>query len=84
VSTHTRDGGRVQRRVVDYEYVAHHGPEQDPGLLVVRGVPSEGCARCDEYWFDETVGFALSELLTTHEPQPGRVKVIDWVGTDAA
>ena len=62
MSRHTHDDGALLRRTVDDEYVLHHEHEE-PGLLVVRGVPAEACATCDEYWFDEDTGFALSRVL---------------------
>jgi YgiT-type zinc finger domain-containing protein len=80
VTRHTHDDGELTRRAVDYEYVHHH-ERAEPGLLVVRGVPAEVCALCDEYWFDEDTGFALSRVLEEHAPASGRV---DWVEVQAA
>ena len=83
MSRHTHDDGELIRRMVDYDYVHHHEGEQ-PGLLVVRGVPAEVCAVCDEYWFDEDIGFALSQVLEDHTPASGRVVTVDWVEVQAA
>ena len=83
MSRHTRDDGELIRRTVDYEYVHHHDGDQ-PGLLVVRGVPAEVCAVCDEYWFEEDIGFALSRVLEEHSPASGRVVTVNWVEVQAA
>ena len=83
MSRHTHDDGALSRRRVDYEYVLHH-EHAEPGLLVVRGVPAEACATCDEYWFDEDTGFALSRVLEEHAPAAGRVVTVDWVEVQAA
>ena len=55
----------------------------DDGALV-RGVPAEACATCDEYWFDEDTGSALSRVLEEHSPAAGRVVTVDWVEVQAA
>jgi hypothetical protein len=39
---------------------------------VVRGVPAEACVTCDEDWFDEETGFALSRILEEHAPAAAR------------
>ena len=52
--------------------------------LVVRGVPADACVTCDEYWFDEDTGFALSRILEENEPAAGRVVTVDWVEVPAA
>ncbi|MFN2556549.1 MAG: YgiT-type zinc finger protein [Nitriliruptorales bacterium] len=83
MTRHLHDRGELVRRSVDYEYVQHH-EGADPGLLVVRGVPADACLACDEYWFDEETGFALSRVLAAHAPGPGQVVTIDWVSTQAA
>jgi YgiT-type zinc finger domain-containing protein len=83
VSRHTHDGGELTRRTVDYEYVRHHEGRQ-PGLLVVRGVPADACVTCDEFWFDDDTGFALSRILEEHAPASGRVVTVDWVEVQAA
>ena len=83
MSRHTHDDGALIRRTVDYEYVLHH-EHAEPGLLVVRGVPAEACATCDEYWFDEDTGFSLSRVLEEHAPAAGRVVTVDWVEVQAA
>jgi hypothetical protein len=83
MSRHRHDGGRLVRRTVDYEYVAHHDADQ-PGLLVVTGVPADVCELCDEHWFPEEDGFELTRLLGEHEPGPGQIHTIDWLGSRAA
>ncbi len=80
---HTREHGQLVRSSVDYDYVVHH-QNDEPGLLVVTDVPAHVCQVCDEYWFDESVGFALSRLLQQHQPSPGEVRTISWIEADAA
>ena len=83
MTRHTHDDGQLVTRSVDYDYVVHRD-EDEPGLLVVTGVPAQVCQLCDEYWFDESIGFALSRLLQQHEPGPGEVRTLSWVEADAA
>lgn len=83
MTRHSHDDGQLVASSVDYDYVVHHD-EGDPGLLVVTDVPAEVCQVCDEYWFDESVGFALSQLIQRHAPAPGQVLTISWVEADAA
>lgn len=83
MTRHRHDDGELVSQHVDYDYVVHHD-DGDPGLLVVQGVPALVCPACDEYWFDETVGFALSELLQEHAPGAGEVRTIPWAQADAA
>jgi len=83
VTRHTHDDGQLVVNSVDYDYVVHHA-DDEPGLLVVMDVPAQVCQACDEYWFDEPVGFALSQLLQQHEPGPGEVRTISWIEADAA
>jgi hypothetical protein len=80
---HAHDGGRLVNRPVDYDYVVHH-QRADAGLLTVAGVPAAVCDLCDEYWFDDAVGFALSRLLTEHRPDPGEIRSIQWPHAHAA
>lgn len=80
---HRHDGGHIVRRTVDHEYVHHH-TGAEPGLLVVRGVPADVCRSCDDYWFDESTGFALSDLLADHTPAPGEVLTLAWIEANAA
>jgi hypothetical protein len=83
MTRHRHDDGELVSRHVDYDYVVHH-EDGDPGLLVVQGVPASACLACDEYWFDEAVGFALSKLLQEHSPGSGEVLTISWAKADAA
>jgi hypothetical protein len=83
MTRHTHDDGELIERRVDHDHVVHH-PNAEPGLLVVRGVPALVCDACDEHWFDENVGFALSRLMQQHEPGPGEVRTIEWLEADAA
>lgn len=83
MSRHAHDNGQLVERPVVYDHVVHHA-DDDPGLLVVTGVPASVCEVCDEYWFDEAVGFDLSRLLQEHEPGPGEVHTIGWVEAHAA
>lgn len=75
--------GQLVDGPIDYDYVVHRG-DDEPGLLVVKAVPAQVCRVCDEYWFDEPVGFALSRLLQQHEPGPGEVRTVSWIEADAA
>ncbi len=68
---------------VDYDYVVRHDGDE-PGLLVVTDVPAQICQICDEYWFDESVGFTLSQLLQQHEPGPGEARTVSWIEANAA
>ena len=83
MTRHSHDDGRLVAGSVDYDYVVHHSGD-DPGLLVVTNVPAQVCPVCDEYWFEESVGFALSELLQHHAPDAGQMHTISWVAADAA
>lgn len=83
MTCHTHDDGQLADRTVDYDYVVHH-EDADPGLLVVKDVPAQVCLACDEYWFDDTIGFELSRLLQDHRPEPGEVRTIAWPRADAA
>lgn len=83
MARHSHDDGQLVSRPVDYDYVVHH-EDGEPGLLVVTDVPAEACLVCDEYWFDETVGFALSRLLQRHRPASGEMRTVSWVEADAA
>lgn len=83
MTRHRHDDGQLVASSVDYDYVVHHD-EGGPGLLVVTDVPAEVCPVCDEYWFDDSVGFALSQLIQRHSPAPGQVLTISWVEADAA
>lgn len=83
MTRHDHDDGHLVDRSVDYDYVVHH-PEAEPGLLVVTGVPAAVCDVCDEYWFDDAIGFELSRLLKDHEPGAGEVRTIGWVEARAA
>jgi hypothetical protein len=83
MTRHTHDDGQRVERRVDHDYVVHHA-DDEPGLLVVTGVPAAVCDVCDEYWFDDSVGFALSRLLQQHEPGPGDIRTIEWVRAHAA
>lgn len=83
MTRHSHDDGRLVSGAVDYDYVVHHD-EGEPGLLVVTGVPAAICQVCDEYWFDDSVGFALSQLLQRQSPSPGQVRTISWLEADAA
>jgi hypothetical protein len=47
-------------------------------------VPASVCDVCDEYWFDEEVGFTLARLLEEDEPAPGEIRRIDWSPAQAA
>jgi hypothetical protein len=53
--------------------------DDEPGLLVVTGVLASACDICEEYWFDDSVGFGLSRLLHEHEPAPGELRTIEWL-----
>ncbi len=83
MTKHQHDDGDLVRRTVDYEYVQHH-EDAKPGLLVVHGVPADVCLACDEYWFDEETGFALTRVLAERAPGPGEVVTIDWGEAAAA
>lgn len=83
MTRHTHDDGQLVASSVDYDYVVHH-EDDEPGLLVVTDVPAQVCQVCDEYWFDESVGFALSQLLQQHEPGPGEVRTVSWIDANAA
>jgi hypothetical protein len=83
VTRHTHDDGEMVERRVDHDYVVHH-PDAEPGLLVVTRVPALVCDVCDEHWFDEHVGFALSRLLQQPEPGPGEIRTIEWLEAHAA
>jgi YgiT-type zinc finger domain-containing protein len=83
MTRHTHDDGQLVAGSVDYDYVVHH-EDDEPGLLVVKDVPAQVCQVCDEYWFDDAVGFGLSRLLQQHEPRPGQVRTISWFEADAA
>lgn len=84
MTRHSHDNGKlIEQRPVDYDYVVHH-VDTEPGLLVVTGVPASVCDVCDEYWFDDTVGFELSRLLQQHEPGSGQVRTIAWPKAHAA
>jgi hypothetical protein len=83
MTRHTHDDGQLAPRHVDYDFVVHHS-DDEPGLLVVTGVPAFACDICDEYWFDDSVGFGLSRLLHEHEPAPGEIRTIEWLRSNAA
>lgn len=83
MTRHRHDDGELVRRSVDYDYVEHH-QDAEPGLLVVTGVPADVCPACDEHWFDDETGFALSELIRENRPSPGEVRTVSWVGVHAA
>lgn len=83
MTRHTHDNGQVVERPIDYDYVVHHA-DAEPGLLVITGVPARVCPLCDEYWFDDTVGFELARLVQESEPDPGEVRTIGWVEAHAA
>jgi hypothetical protein len=83
MTRHSHDNGHLVERAVDYDYVVHHA-DGEPGLLVVTGVPASVCDLCDEYWFDDAVGFELSRFLEESEPGPGEVRTIGWVEAHAA
>lgn len=79
---HRHDESEPGRRPVDVDYVDHHD-DVAPGLLVVTGVPADVCLACDEYWFDEATGLALTDLIRDHRPAAGEVRTITWVNTHA-
>ena len=83
MTRHTHDEVQLAQRHVDYDFVVHHS-DDEPGLLVVSGVPASVCELCDEYWFDDAVGFALSRRLQDDEPAPGEVRTIEWLQSNAA
>jgi YgiT-type zinc finger domain-containing protein len=83
MTRHTHDQGELVERHVDHDYVVHHRGDE-PGLLVVTGVPASVCDVCDEHWFDDVVGFALSRLLQEHEPGPGEIRTVEWARSYAA
>jgi hypothetical protein len=83
MAVHTHDGGRLVNRPVDHDHVFHH-QDDEAGLLTVTGVPAAVCDLCDEYWFDDAVGFALSRLLLEHRPGPGEIRSIRWPQAHAA
>jgi hypothetical protein len=83
MSRHVHDGGEVVSTTIDYDFVEHYDSDE-PGLLVVRGVPALTCRLCDEHWFNEDVGFDLVGLLVRHAPGPGEISTIDWLGNEAA
>ena len=82
MTRHTHDDGQLVSRTVDYDYVVHHGDE--PGLLVVTGVPAQVCLACDEHWFEDSIGFELARLLDEHRPEPGEIRTIAWSRANAA
>ena len=83
MTRHMHDEGQLAERRVDHDYVVHHA-DGEPGLLVVTRVPALVCDVCDEHWFDDTVGFALSRLLRENEPGPGEIRTIEWFEAHAA
>jgi hypothetical protein len=83
MTRHSHDDGELREGSVDYDHVVHRRNGM-ASLLVVTGVPASVCDVCDEYWFDEEVGFALARLLEEHEPAPGEVRRIDWSPAHAA
>jgi hypothetical protein len=83
MTRHVHDDGQLVAGSVDYDYVEHHRGDE-PGLLVVRGVPAELCAACDEFWFSDSVGFRLARLIEEHRPAPCQVATIDWIDANAA
>lgn len=83
MTLHTHDGGKLVNRRVDYDHVVHH-PDGEAGLLTVTGVPAAVCDLCNEYWFDDAVGFALARLVGEHQPGPGEIRAIEWLQAHAA
>jgi hypothetical protein len=82
MAVHKHDGGRLVDRPVDHDHVVHH-QDGEAGLLTVTGVPAAVCDLCDEYWFDEEVGFALARLLREQRPGSGEIRSIDWLQAHA-
>jgi YgiT-type zinc finger domain-containing protein len=83
MTRHSHDDGRLAEGIVDYDYVVHR-EDGTASLLVVGGVPASICDVCDEYWFDEEVGFALVRLLEERTLEPGEVRRIEWSPAHAA
>lgn len=83
MTRHSHDEGRLVEDLVTYDHVVHHD-DGTASLLVVTGVPASVCDVCDEYWFDEDVGFALARLLQDQTLEPSEVRRIDWSPAHAA
>jgi hypothetical protein len=83
MTRHTHDEGQLVDGTVDYDYVVHDD-DAEPGLLVVKDVPARVCQACDEYWFEDAIGFKLSRILRDNRPEPGEVRTVAWPRADAA
>ena len=77
MTRHAHDDGRLAEGLVEYDHVVHHD-DGTASLLVVAGVPASVCDVCDEYWFDQEVGFALARLLEEQALGPGEIRRIEW------
>lgn len=82
MTRHTHDDGQVVSRTIDYDHVVHH--DDEPGLLVVSGVPAQVRLASDEYWFQDSTGFELARLLDEHRPGPREIRTLAWSRANAA